>query len=130
MAVRYLRGLMDDFISMYPEFGKIKNSVGITEDISEKLNVNSLPLLLIENIDFSSYSDYNNNNGKLTFELMYMFRNTNSNGYIDIETKFCDKFYEFLKTKNELSIVGLNYNMAEKQIYGVTYKLQSIHTLF
>lgn len=128
--IEYLNNLMSDFIFTYPEFENIKRSVGITSVLSKRNNLADLPLLLIDNISYSSTDSLNNNIGELTYDLAYINLDTKRNGYKELEDSFIGKFNTFIcENKNEISINDIEFSMDDNDIYGVTYTLTSIYEL-
>lgn len=127
--ITYIKNIIDEFIELNPEFKKATIAIGNTEDL-EKLNLNDLPLLFVEQISYTPSNDYNNLIGNLNFELSFIDQNTKKNGYEELETYFTKKFNIFLRSKNELNISGsIEYFQSDKYIYGITYKLSAIFEL-
>jgi len=129
MPIQYLKDLLEEFILEYPEFSKIKRSVGITTALKENKNLNDIPLILIEDINVE-ISNFNlTTEGLLEFNLFYLDIDSKENGYIDLDTIFTNKFIEFICNSNkEITLKNISYFSEEDMIYAVQLELNTYYT--
>lgn len=123
----YLNDLLNRFKISYQEFNKVKTSVGFTPTLMNINNLNDLPLVLIEDIEYNNDASLViMNGGKLTFNLLYLDHITYDNGYDLLESNFLVKFNDFLLNQNnEITINSIKYNTDEENRYALTYNLSS-----
>lgn len=123
----YLNNLIEELKVSYPEFVKIKTSVGFSPTLMTLNNMNDLPLILIEDIEYNNDASLViMNGGKLTFNLLYLDHITEDNGYNILESNFLIKFNNFLlNLKNDITINNIKYNTDEENRYALTYNLST-----
>ena len=129
MPIQYLKDLLAEFIIAYPEFAKIKSSVGLTHILNKKLNQSDLPLILIEEINVSVDAYNVSTEGELTFQLAYTDMDSKENGYVNLDLDFTNKFISFLcSNRNEINIENVSYFVVEDMQYAVAFELTTIYT--
>lgn len=125
--IEYLEKLIQDFKIEYPSDFNITTSVGFNPRLTNINNMNDLPLILIEDIEYNNDASLViMNGGKLNFNLLYLDHLTDENGYNLLEQNFLKKFNNFLLNKrNEITINNIKYNTDEENRYALTYNLSS-----
>lgn len=125
--IEYLEKLIQDFKIEYPDNFNITTSVGFNPRLTNINNMNDLPLILIEDIEYNNDASLViMNGGKLNFNLLYLDHITDENGYNLLEQNFLKKFNNFLlNKKNEITINNIKYNTDEENRYALTYNLSS-----
>jgi len=114
MITSYLEQLIIDFKVDYPEFDKIKTSVGLTQALENRKNFADLPAMIIEDINFSSDNDLLEVSGDLTYNIYYVDVDKHKNGYVRLEEEFLNKMAAFIKSKkNEIRIENIEFTLSE-----------------
>ena len=131
MITEYLNNFLNDFKNNYTQFNKIKTSVGLTQTLENRKNFADLPLILIEDINFSGDTELLTTTGTLSFDVIYFDIDKNNNGYIKIEEDFLNYFIEYIKTINcEVIITDISFEISDTDNeFGVTVSCESVISL-
>jgi len=128
MITQYLKDLLQDFKDKNPEFNKIKTSVGLTQTLENRKNFADLPLILIENINFSSDDLLT---GTLSFDIMYFDIDKKYNGYEKLEQDFLEKFINYIKNYVcEINITNIEFEISDTDNeFGVIVSCDTVYTI-
>ena len=131
MITTYLNNFLNDFKLNYTKYNKIKTSVGLTQALENRKNFADLPLILIENINFSGDTQLLSTSGTLSFDTIYFDVDKHNNGYIKIEEDFLNNFIEYIKTLNcEVTITNIEFELSDTDNeFGVTVSCESVISL-